>query len=163
MDHLEAEDLLTLRGMNKTLYRLIGATFGSKLKKKLASRCVSISTQNCIQSLENFITETSWAFEGMKMNSSSSNQREEDFETFPLPFSDFRLQVVERSSFNQPSAAMSTLLDRYASSIQRLWIDKFWCCLPAESGEGGSTPNCSHSQTLLLIRLTLERVRQIAQ
>jgi hypothetical protein len=122
--------------MNKTLYRLIGSTFGSKLKKKLASRCVRISTRNCIKSLENFITDTSWAFEGMKMNSSSSSQGEEDFfETFPLPFSNFRLKVIKRSSFNQPSAAMSTLLDRYASSIQRLWIDKFWCCLPAESGE----------------------------
>jgi hypothetical protein len=151
MDHLEVADLLILRGMNKTLYRLIGSTFGSKLKKKLASRCVNVTMRSL--SLEQFLTDTTWAFEGMKMNSMSINNREEDFETFPLPFSNFQLNVVKRSSFDQTYAAISTFLDRYASSIQRLWIDKFWCCLPAASGE-----KAFYSKLCSLTDLTIRQV-----
>jgi hypothetical protein len=134
LDYLEVDDLLTLRSMNKSLYRFIGSTYASKLKKKLASRCVSITTENCIQSLENFITDTSWAFEGMEMNSQNSSNGKTDFETFPLPLSNFRLRIIKKSTFAQET--MCTFIDRYGSWIKRLWIDEFWCCLPTCSGEG---------------------------
>jgi hypothetical protein len=134
LDHLEVDDLLTLRAMNKTLYRFIGSTYAAKLKKKLSARCVSVSIENSIKSLDRFITDTSWAFEGMMNSQNSSNTDKTDFETFPLPLSNFRLRVIQKSTFVQET--LWTFVDRYGSWIKRLWIDEFWCCLPSCSGEG---------------------------
>jgi hypothetical protein len=134
LDYLEVDDLLALRSINKTLYGFIGSTYASKLKKKLSARCISVSVENSIKSLDRFITDTSWAFEGMVNSQNSSNELETDFETFPLPLSNFRLKVIRKSTFAQEN--MCTFIDRYGSWIQRLWIDEFWCCLPTCSGEG---------------------------
>jgi hypothetical protein len=137
LDHLEVDDLLTLRAMNKTLYRFIGSTYAAKLEKKLSARCISVSIENSIKSLDRFITDTLWAFEGMTNSQNSSNADKKDktdFETFPLPLSNFRLRVIQKSTFVQET--LWTFVDRYGSWIKRLWIDEFWCCLPTCSGEG---------------------------
>jgi hypothetical protein len=111
--------------MNKDLYTLIGSVHAANLERKLADRCINITAKNGSRSIDKFVMDTTWAFQGI--HSPQSNGRD-DFVRNPLPFSNFRLRVLEKSTFDR--SATSTFLDRYGSSIQRLCIDTFWGCLP---------------------------------
>jgi hypothetical protein len=130
INHLDLEDLLTLRCTNKYLYTLIGSVHAANLERKLADRCITITAKNGSRSIDKFVMDITWAFEGI--HSPQSNGMG-DFEPNPLPFSNFRLRVLEKSTFDR--SATSTFLDRYGSSIQRLSIDKFWGCLQPPCSE----------------------------